>query len=98
MFADRVVIQSGEGHNTQQADDDCSRKPKNPGIGCYWGKAEGESSDYANPLMTTMVTRFRPLISAPGSVEFEESNGFGGVRAAPHLAQQMRPISAVVPH
>jgi len=50
MFADRVVIQSGEGHNTQQADDDCSRKPKNPGIGVYWGKAEGESSDYANPL------------------------------------------------
>ena len=50
MFADRVVIQSGEGHNTQQADDDCSRKPKNPGIGGYWGKAEGESSDYANPL------------------------------------------------
>ena len=50
MFADRAVIQSGEGHNTQQADDDCSRKPKNPAIGGYWGKAEGESSDYANPL------------------------------------------------
>ena len=32
VFADRVVIQRGEGHNTQQADDDCSRKPKNPGI------------------------------------------------------------------